>query len=292
LKVACIPALNEERTIAMMVLGCQRYVDRVIVCDDGSSDMTSEIAKRLGAQVIRHDTNVGKGEALRSLFKAAKSLGADVMVTIDGDAQHDPNEIPKLLKAMEETGADIVIGSRFLEGGESVPGHRRVVNRLLNVMTLDGVSDTQSGFRAYGKRAVDDLLPAERGMGVDSEILIDAAAGGLTIVEVPIAVSYGVGVTSKLNPAHHTLDVGFSLIKLTSIRHPLLFYGVPGAALVLVGVYYLVRTVTLFSEQQVVTNLTLTYGLLAFSITLFGLLALFTGVILFTVSTLVRKGQA
>jgi len=289
--VACIPAYNEERTIAMVVVECQAYVDKVIVCDDGSQDMTAEIARRLGAEVIRHDQNMGKGQALRSLFLAVKKLGSDVMITVDADAQHDPGEIPKLLAPLESGEADIVIGSRFLQSKGSVPQHRRVVNKLFNLMTLDGISDTQSGFRAYGKKAVQRILPAEAGMGVDSEILMDAASDGLRIVEVPITVSYGVGKTSKLNPAHHTLDVFFSIIKITSIRHPLVFYGIPGSALVLVGLYYFYRTIALFSGQQQITTLTLTYGLVAFAVTIFGLLALFTGVILFTISSVVRKSQ-
>jgi glycosyltransferase involved in cell wall biosynthesis len=291
LRVVCIPAYNEERTIAMMVIGCQAHVDRVIVCDDGSGDMTGEIARRLGADVIRHDKNMGKGQALRSLFIEVRKLGGEVMVTIDADAQHDPSEIPKLLAPLESGDADIVVGSRFLRTGDTVPKHRRVVNKLFNLMTIDGISDTQSGFRAYGSRAIQRILPAEAGMGVDSEILMDAAHDGLRIVEVPVTVSYGVGKTSKLNPAHHTLDVFFSIIKITSIRHPLVFYGIPGSALVLVGLYYLYRTIALFSVQQQITPLTLSYGLVAFAITIAGLLALFTGVILFTISSVVRKSQ-
>ena len=283
--------MDEERSIARVVIGCQKHVDKVVVCDDGSSDMTADIAERLGADVIRHDRNMGKGEAMRSLFKRAKKLDADVMVTIDGDGQHDPDEIPNLLKPLESGEVDIVIGSRFLTGGSGVPEHRAVMNRILSIMTIEGISDTQSGFRAYGKRAIEKLLPGEMGMGVDSEILIDAVKAGLVVAEVPASVSYGIGKTSKLNPAHHTADVVFSLVKLMSIRHPLVFFGVPGFALVSFGLYYLFRAETLFSAQQVITPLTLTYGLLAFSITLFGLLALFTGIILFTIATLVRKNQ-
>ena len=291
LRVACIPAYNEERTIAKVLIGCQAYVDKVIVCDDGSDDMTSEIASRLGAEVIRHERNMGKGQALRSLFIAAKRLGSDVMVTIDADAQHDPSEIPQLLTPLSSGEADIVIGSRFLGSEGSVPQHRRIVNKLFNLMTMDGISDTQSGFRAYGKKAIQGILPAEAGMGVDSEILMDAAGDGFRIVEVPITVSYGIGKTSKLNPAHHTLDVVFSIVKLTSIRHPLLFYGLPGLVLMSIGLYYLYRTLALFSEQQQITTLTLSYGLISFAVAIFGLLAFFTGVILFTISSLVRKTQ-
>jgi len=275
----------------MVVVGCQAHVDKVVVCDDGSEDMTAEIARKLGAEVIRHDRNMGKGQALRSLFISARKLGCDAMITVDADAQHDPNEIPKLLAPLESGDADIVIGSRFLQGKGSVPDHRRVVNKLFNLLTMDGVSDTQSGFRAYGKKAIQRILPAEAGMGADSEILMDAASDGLRIVEVPITVSYGIGKTSKLNPAHHSLDVFFSILKITSIRHPLVFYGIPGTSLLLVGLYYFYRTISLFSAQQQITTLTLTYGLVAFAITIFGLLALFTGVILFTISSVVRKSQ-
>lgn len=275
----------------MVVVGCQPYVDKVVVCDDGSQDMTADIARRLGADVIRHDQNMGKGQALRSLFITARKLGCDAMITVDADAQHDPSEIPKLLAPLESGEADIVVGSRFLQGKGAVPEHRRVVNKLFNLLTMDGISDTQSGFRAYGKKAIQRILPAEAGMGADSEILMDAASDGLKIVEVPITVSYGVGKTSKLNPAHHTLDVFFSIVKITSIRHPLVFYGIPGASLVVVGLYYFYRTIALFSASQQITTLTLTYGLVAFAVTIFGLLALFTGVILFTISSLVRKSQ-
>jgi hypothetical protein len=128
------------------------------------------------------------------------------------------------------------------------------------------------------------------GMGVDSEILIDASRLGLKIVEVPISVRYDLGKTSTHNPVFHTLDVIFSVIKLTSIRHPLIFYGIPGLSLVAAGVYFVYRTLVLFGEQQIITNLTMTYGLLAFAFTLLGLLTLFTGIILFTLSTLIRKG--
>lgn len=293
LRVACIPAYDEERTIAKVVIGCQKYVDRVVVCDDGSTDLTAEIAERLGADVIKHPSNMGKGEALRSLFKAARKLDADVMVTIDADGQHDPKEIPQLLTELDKGEADIVIGSRFVKGGDSskMPPHRKVMNKLFNAMTLEGVSDTQSGFRAYGRKAINGIVPGEAGMGVDSEILIDAASGGLVIEEVPITVSYGVGKTSKLNPAHHSLDVIFSLVKLVSIRHPLLFYGIPGLGLLVVGIFYFYKTIALFSHTQIITTLMLTYGFLAFALAFFGLLALFTGVILFTISTVVRKGQ-
>ncbi|MDV3243540.1 MAG: glycosyltransferase family 2 protein [Nitrososphaerales archaeon] len=291
MRVACIPAYNEERTIAKVVIAAQRQVDQVIVCDDGSSDMTGTIAGRLGARVIRHERNMGKGEALRSLFLASREAVADVMVTIDGDGQHDPDEIPQLLDALGREKADVVIGSRFIENSGGVPTHRRFGNRVLNAFTVPGISDTQSGFRAYNKRAIETLLPAEMGMGVDSEILMDAMARGLRVVEIPASVKYGIGKTSTHNPVFHTLDVMMSAVKLTSIRHPLIFYGLPGLALIVAGLFYAYHAIVLFSTQQAITNITMTYELIGFALTLVGLLAFFTGIMLFTMSTLVRKGE-
>ena len=111
--MACIPAFNEEKTIAKVVLLTQKHVDKVVVCDDGSTDMTGEIAERLGAEVIRHERRLGYGAAIQSLFRRARELGADVMVTLDADLQHNP-DIPVLVKPLWEGGADIVVGSRFL----------------------------------------------------------------------------------------------------------------------------------------------------------------------------------
>ena len=286
-KIACIPALNAEKTIARIVIGCQKYVDRVVVCDDGSTDMTGLIAARLGAIVLTHERNMGKGEALRTLFAEARKEQADTMITLDSDGQHSPEDIPKILDALST--ADVVIGSRFLEGGKSVPGHRRVMNRMLNAMTLDGISDTQSGFRGYDKKAIEAIVPSEMGMGVDSEILLDATKHQLSIVEVPVSVRYGIGKTSTHNPAFHMLDVLASIVKLSSMRHPLIFYGLPGLGLILGGVYFAVLTFLRVSSTQVVTPLILSYGLISLSLLLFGLQAFFTAVILFTLTTGFRQ---
>ena len=122
--IAAMPAYNEESSIAKMVLGCKKCVDKVVVVDDGSTDATSEIALALGAYVVRHNKNEGYGAALRSCFKIARDLGADKMVIIDSDGQHDPGEIPSLLKPIE-MGADLVIGSRFCNGnGKNIPSYR------------------------------------------------------------------------------------------------------------------------------------------------------------------------
>jgi len=152
-----MPAYNEERSIAKMVLGCKKHVDQVVAVDDGSSDCTAEIAETLGAYVVRHEKNGGYGPALRSCFETARSLEADRMVIIDSDGQHDPVEIPRLLETLGD-GTDLVIGSRFCRGnGRNVPAYRKVGMKVLDMATnVAGgvnVSDSQSGLRAYGRRA-------------------------------------------------------------------------------------------------------------------------------------------
>ena len=289
--VACIPAFNEERTIAKVVLGAQKHVNEVVVCDDGSSDMTAEIAEKLGAKVIRHPRNMGKGEALRSLFLASRELDADVMVTLDGDAQHDPDDIVKLVEVIKNGTAEVVIGARFTDDKNVVPAHRRFGNKLLNFVTPSDVTDTQSGFRAYGKRAIMSILPAEMGMGVDSEILMEVAREGLTVAEIAVSVKYGIGKTSTHNPVYHILDVIFSVVKIVSVRHPMLFYGIPGLVLISAGIYFALQALIRFTQEQVISNNTMTYELIGFALTVFGLLTFFTGIILFTVSTVVRKRE-
>jgi len=236
--VACIPAYNEELTIAKVILKARKHVDKVIVCDDGSTDMTAEIAEACGAEVIRHERNMGKGAAIRSLFKKAREEVADIVVTLDADGQHDPDEIPALINIMAETNADIVIGSRFLneEIVKKVPTFRRIGNKILNMATsVNDVTDTQSGFRVYSRKAIESIQPVEMGFAVDSEILYKASALGLRIIEVPISVEYRVPRPSKRGPVFHALDVSLGMIKHLSMRHPLIFYGLPGVISLLIA---------------------------------------------------------
>ena len=171
LVVAGIPAFNEEKSIAGVVLLAQKYADVVVVCDDGSSDMTCEIAEQLGAEVVRHERNLGYGAALQSLFKKARELTADVLVTLDSDGQHDASEIPLLLKPIEDGTAEVVFGSRFIDeaGTADMPLYRKigikVITNLANGSAKNTVSDSQSGFRAYSKQAIEHLSFSENGMG-------------------------------------------------------------------------------------------------------------------------------
>lgn len=212
--VAIIPAYNEEKALADVIARTSQYVDKVIIVNDGSVDKTAEVAIESGAELIDHAVNLGKGEALKSGFKA---IGDDsIIVTIDGDGQHNPDEIPILLKPILEDGADLVNGSRYLYGHEeNTPAYRRVGQRVLDIATNISagikVTDSQSGFRAFSPKARDCFRFKDTGFGIESEMLVDAAEAGLKIVEVPITVRYDVDGSTK-DPVTHGVGV---LLKIT-----------------------------------------------------------------------------
>ena len=240
--VAVIPAYNEENSIAKVILGTRRYVDRVIVCDDGSKDMTSVIAKELGATVVRHDENRGKGEALRTLYKEIAELCPDIIITVDGDGQHDPDQIPMLVKPIEAGESDVVVGSRYIDGGEmDAPLYRRfglrVINFLYKKVAGLQIRDTQCGFRAYSRKAFEFLMQGdEKGYGIDGEQLVLASKNGIRVMEVPVSVKYnGLGVTSKKSALLHGADLIATLFRLAVEKRPLKYLGLPGIGLTCIG---------------------------------------------------------
>jgi glycosyltransferase involved in cell wall biosynthesis len=238
--VAAIPAYNEEKTIAKVILLAQSHVDKIIVCDDGSADLTADIARRMGAVVIQHRKNLGYGAAIQSLFDKARILEADIMLTLDADGQHNPKEIPKLIEPIQDGKADIVIGSRFLEGtNKEIPRYRRLGIKLITKMsngTLEGkISDAQSGFRAYNRKAVQNLKLQENGMGISAEILVKAGRQNLKVTEVPIGISYKGIQTSTHNPLRHGWNVIAAILRLILFEKPLKFLGIPGTILFLAG---------------------------------------------------------
>ena len=283
-----IPAFNEEQSIAKVVIRASRQANEVLVVDDGSGDETAAIAERLGALVVKHEKNLGKGAALRDCFEYAKRSGADVLVTMDGDGQHDAFQIPILVNALVEKGVDVVIGSR---SGKPAEMSRfrwlggRALDHAIGIRVGDELADSQSGFRAYSRRAIETLSPSEFGMSVDSELIKKAETTGLAIGLVPVSVTYS-GKTSTTNPLLHWLDVFFGVVKYTSIRHPLLFYGAFSLILLLVSFVYGIMTLDYYQRWgRVVTNL----ALVSVAAGILGFLALFTGIILFTLITVVRE---
>lgn len=290
LKVAVgIPAFNEESTIAKVVVRSQKYADKVIVVDDGSVDDTGLIATGLGAAVIRHGKNLGKGAGLRDCFEWAKRNGADVLVTLDADGQHDPSKIPLLVDTLEMQDADVVIGSRTTRPVD-MPRHRWAGARMLDFVTHVKIGnrliDAQSGFRAYSRKAIETLVATEFGMGADSELIMKADRAGMRIVEIPIAAAYSGLDSSTHNPLLHALDVFFGVLKFISIRHPLLFYGVFALVALTNAFYYGFQTFDYYQRWgRVVTNI----ALISIASGILGFLALFTGLILFTMITVVRE---
>jgi len=289
--VACIPAYNEEKTIAKVLLKTKKYVDKVIVCDDGSTDMTAAIAEALGAEVVRHERNMGYGAAIISLFRRARAMGADIMVTLDADGQHDPDYVPRLIEPVMRGDADIVIGSRFLAEEVDIPAYRRIGIKIINWITGHGskkISDTQSGFRAYSRKAIETILPAEMGMGVSTEILLKAEERGLRIKEVPLKIIYDVERPSKINPVTHGLDVIFSTIKHLSVRHPLMFYGIPGTLCLLIALTAGIMLIHLFNLTR---YFSLPLAVVAVGFGLLGAILCSTAIMLWILVSLIKEAR-
>jgi glycosyltransferase involved in cell wall biosynthesis len=286
LVVAAIPAFNEERMIAKLVLEAQKHVDVVLVCDDGSTDSTAEIAERMGADVIRHDWNLGYGAALKTLFMMARELNADVLVTLDGDGQHDPCEIPSLVEPVLENKADIVLGSRFLDKENGVPRYRRwgirLISRLTGAASNHTFLDAQCGFRVYGRKALLGLNLVENGMGSSVEILMKAKKQGLTVAEVPTNCKYSkLERTSTQNPIEHGTSVLMSIIRLIVEERPLLLLGFPGLIFLSAGIGFGMWMLKLFAEEhQIVTNI----ALASIAFILIGMFTIFTGITLYAIS--------
>lgn len=215
--IAAIPCFNTEPFVVDIVSKARKYVDQVVVIDDGSHDGTAEAARAAGALVINHGINRGYGEAIKSCFEAAKANAADVLVVLDGDGQHNPDEISRLLAPIIQGEADLIVGSRFLTNEHNMPQYRRfgigVITLLWNFGSKVKVSDAQSGFRAYSKKIFETLPLSEKGMSISIESLEKARRKRATIKEVPISCSY-VPSTLNFGAIRHGLSVAFAVLKL------------------------------------------------------------------------------
>ena len=284
-----LPAYNEEKNIASIIIRLKQVSDTIIVCDDGSSDLTSKIASSLGAITITHPKNMGYGAAIGSLFNKAREIDADVLVTFDADGQHRIDDINSVLEPVLKNQADIVIGSRFLNNNDNVPKYRKLgiktITGLTNVTTGSNITDAQSGFRAYNKSALQNLTPSEYGMGVSTEILVKAAKNKFRIIEVPITILYE-GDTSTHNPVSHGASVILSTVKYVAIERPLTFYGIPGISFLAVGLFFVAWTLQLFVEShEIITNV----SLIGIGATIIGVLLLMTATILHSIVSIVRE---
>jgi len=284
-----IPAFNEEKNIGAIVAKLKMKYEHVIVCDDGSLDMTQAIASSLGAIVVKHSTNLGYGAAIRTIFNEAKKVDGDVLVTFDADGQHKISEIDSVLKPISENKADVVIGSRFLGSTKDLPKYRKIgiktITGLTNTLTGGNITDAQSGFRAYSKKVLNEISPTESGMGISTEILIKSSKKQMRISEIPITISYD-GNTHSQEPISHGTSVVFSTLKHVAIERPLLYYGVTGLCFIIVGLVFGGWTIQIYSEERVViTNL----AIIGVGGVILGTILLITATILYSIVNVIRE---
>ncbi|BDQ31817.1 dolichyl-phosphate mannose synthase [Nitrosopumilus zosterae] len=286
-----IPAFNEERNIGSIIAKLKQKYAQIIVCDDGSSDMTSVIASLMGVHVVKHDKNMGYGSAIKTIFNESKKIEGDVLVTFDADGQHQISEIDSMLKPIYDNKADIVIGSRFLGTTKGLPTYRKIgiktITGLTNVMTGSKITDSQSGFRAYKKNVIDQIFPTESGMGISTEILIKASKKNMRITEIPITISYENNTHSQ-EPISHGTSVVMSTVKHVAIERPLLYYGVTGLCFLILGLIFGAWTMQIYSEERVVmTNI----ALIGIGGVILGTILLITATILYSIVNVVRENR-
>ena len=287
-----IPAYNEEKNIASIIIKLKKIAQKIIVCDDGSTDLTGEIAQKLGAIVISHPKNLGYGSGIRSIFQKAKEIESDILVTFDADGQHQVQDIEKVIEPILKNKADIVIGSRFLDNKNvSAPEYRKIgiklITKVTNSTLKEKITDSQSGFRAYSKDVITKLEPGDVGMGISTEIIIKASSRGFKIAEVPIIIKYD-GNTSTHNPVSHGTSVLLSTIKYISIEHPLKFYGIPSLVFFAIGLTFTFLSVQYYTD---IGRLNTILTLIGAGTILIGVILIITTILLYSLVSVVREGK-
>jgi glycosyltransferase involved in cell wall biosynthesis len=286
--VIVIPAYNEDRFVGSVVLKALQQAEVVIVVDDGSTDHTAEVAAAAGAIVVRHGQNQGKGTALNTGFHAAQEYEPQVVVTLDADGQHSPQETEVLVAPILAGEADIVIGSRYLEHSSQVPRSRIWGHRGFNLLTgqLSGVSstDSQSGFRAFSPRALRAISFSSTGFSVESEMQFLAHEHDLVLVEAPVTISYPDKPKRRLT--FHGFMVLNGVLRLVGQYRPLLFFGVPGLVVLLMGIGWGWMVVDIYRRTQ---QLAVGYAMISVLLTILGSLGLTTGLILHSVRGLMLE---
>jgi len=276
--IAVIPAFNEERYVGTIVLKTRQYVDEVIVVDDGSTDQTANIAKLAGATVIQHKQNKGYGASIQTLLAEAKKREPDILVLLDADSQHNPDEIPQLIKPVLE-GFDLVIGSREQQKA-NIPRYRRaglrVISYFSRILSGKRLSDSESGFRVFSKKAIAMLELKENGMAVSAETIAKTIEKGLKITERPISIRYTKD-GSTLHPVVHGFEVLGRIVVMISEKRPLFFFGVGGTILMVLGLLAGIRVLSIASAGGGVATGT---ALVSILLLIIGAFSVFTGIIL------------
>jgi glycosyltransferase involved in cell wall biosynthesis len=287
---AVLPAYNEEISIGSVVLRTRQYVDRVIVVDDGSSDRTADIARLAGAEVIQLENNTGKAYALLLGLKHARKTGCSIAVMLDADGQHDPSEIQRVTSLVRIGKADLVIGSRFLNKNQKIPGYRVIGQKTLDLFTNIGaktrVTDSQSGFRALSVQALDNLDFKSDGYNVESEMITHFAKLGLPIMEVPITVNYDIPNKHKMNPVSHGVGVLTRLITIIAYQRPMLLFGVLGIIFIIIG---FVLGFLAFMETTTLSNFPVAVSILSTMFFSTGILMMISGLLLNTLLIIMKQ---
>lgn len=284
-RIALIPAHNEARFIGSVVLQSKKYVDRVVVVNDGSQDATAEIAHAAGAEVLNMPQNVGKAKAVTKGIDYIRRLKPTAVAIIDGDGQHNPEQIPSLLAPIEAEQADMVIGSRFIGIESEIPKWRIVGQHALTFATnvTSGVhtTDSQSGFRAFAPTALPFLKFQAEGFSLESEMQFIAHQNHLRVAEVPISVVYE--EPAKRNPVSHGLQVLNGVLRLVGQMRPLLFFGLSGLMTLLMG--FLVGGLVILTYKDSL-DLAIGYALICVLLCIVGIICMATGVILHSIRAL------
>lgn len=274
-----MPAFNEEKYVGSVILNTRQYVDEVFVVDDGSSDRTVKIARLAGADVIEHKGNQGYGASIQSIIAEARKRKPDILVILDADGQHDPAEIPALIKPILENGVDFVIGSRHKQS-KKIPFYRRVGQKLIlnsvKMLSDNDLTDSECGFRAFAPKAYNTMDLRENGMAVSAEAVAEASRQNLKMVQVPVSVFYNED-SSTLNPIQHGLGVLGSVVSMISEQRPIYFFGLGGVISLIIGLIFGIRVINLFSENKV---LPVGNTLLSVLFIVVGMFSIFTGFIL------------
>jgi len=289
--LVAIPAKDEEATIGSIVTLSRKNGGDVLVIDDGSVDRTSEVAKLAGAYVIRNNHNKGKASAVKKGFRFAFEKGYDAVVFLDGDGQHNPEEIPLVLNPILDGKADVSLGFRYGDNTE-MPLWRRFGKRVLDYATgVAGahITDSQCGFRAFNRKAIEVMAKELRsdGFSVESEELILMKKFGLKHAEVPITCRYnGLPKTSTKNPVSHATSVINALVFLVGEKHPLLFLGLTGLILFIIGLSVGLWTIWRYYAEHYFSFL---YAGIASMLVVVGSIVATMGVVLNVIPKIIRR---
>jgi glycosyltransferase involved in cell wall biosynthesis len=290
--VVLIPAYNEELTISMVVTLSSKYAEKVIVVDDGSKDRTSELATLAGAEVIRQD-NTGKAGAMKTGIERCRELSPTCLVMIDGDGQMDPAKIPEIAAPVLEGRADMVIGSRFIGEANKIPKYRVFGQKMLNGASNIGnkvkITDSQSGYRALSRTALENFDFASNSYNIESDMNVNFADRGLRIIEIPVTVRYDVPNGHKQKPLRHGISVMARIISYLGYQHPLVVFGIPGLISFLFG---LLLCIEAFSDQAIIFQWTLmTQGIAGISALSIGFFLMFAALVLNSLGLLMKNIQ-